>query len=608
MPSATERSLKPTIFVTALCMVAAVVWLTGVHGPFVFDDIPAIVENPSIRRAADLAAVLNPPSDAGNTVGGRPLLNASLALNYAAGRLSPIGYRLVNIALHLASGCLLFGIVRRTLVTTRLVSGWGEHAVGIATIASAVWLLHPLQTESVTYVVQRAESLMGFFYLLTLYAFIRGTDSSSRGWLGLAALSCLAGMATKEVMVTVPVVVLLYDRTFLSDGFGRVLRERTVAYAGLFATWLLLAWFVVHAGNRGGTIGASAGIEWWQYALCQSRAWWHYLRQGLMPFGLTFDYGPDFVSFGQVVGYVVLDVVIVAATVVGLWRGRIWAFLVACFLGILAPSSSVVGGTRQMMAEHRVYLSLAIVAIAAVSLSHRAIGRRMLALAAVAVAAFGALTVARNRDYRSEIAIWTDTVTKRPQNAMAHGNLGYALANAGKSDAAEKELRTAIALNPAYADPHHNLANLLYQSGQSAEAIDEYRTAIRLDPGLAEALGDYGFVLTQLGRPEEGLPLLERALQLKPGFANGQTNLAVCLLALNRNDEALEHARAGMVSAPTSAAAHNTLGVALVRRRDFEGAEREFVKAVELDPNLQQAQQNLARMRAMRTNAEKLTR
>ena len=258
--------------------------------PFLLDDASSISGNPTIRHLWPLTDALSPPHGGGLTVEGRPVLNLSLALNVAISGSAVWSYHAVNLAIHVAAGLTLFGIVRRTF------SAASRDAFLFALTTALLWTLHPLQTESVTYIIQRAESLMGLFFLLTLYGFIRGISSPRPVWaLGFSVGTCLLGMATKEVMVAAPLVVLLYDATFVTGGFGAALRARRGYYAALAATWVLLARLVVAAGDRGGTIGALTGVAWWEFALTQSRAVIHYAKLAVLPSPLIFDYGSDFV-------------------------------------------------------------------------------------------------------------------------------------------------------------------------------------------------------------------------------------------------------------------------------------------------------------------------
>ena len=196
-------------------------------GPFIFDDLPSIPENPTIRHLWPIWQPLSPPQTGGITVEGRPVINLSLAINYALGGYDVRGYHVLNLTIHILAGLTLFGVVRRTLLQPRLRERFGGVANELALAVAVLWTVHPLQTESVTYIVQRAESLMGLFYLLTLYCFIRSVESPRpRVWCGLCLTACAVGMASKEVMASAPLLVMLYDRAFISGSFREAWRRR----------------------------------------------------------------------------------------------------------------------------------------------------------------------------------------------------------------------------------------------------------------------------------------------------------------------------------------------------------------------------------------------
>src|SRR5207249_870179 len=154
-----SRTLTPLIIIAAgLCA-----YLNSLRGPFIFDDIDAINENPHIRKLWPLAEVLSAPRQ--TPVAGRPVVGLSLAINYALGGLNVCGYHVFNLATHMLAGLTLFGIVRRTLQRHPLEDQPSGSPTWFALAVALTWMLHPLQTEAVTYVIQRAESLMGLFYL-----------------------------------------------------------------------------------------------------------------------------------------------------------------------------------------------------------------------------------------------------------------------------------------------------------------------------------------------------------------------------------------------------------------------------------------------------------
>ncbi len=258
--------------------------------PFHFDDQFAIAENATIRHWS--TALWPPPN---TTASGRPMLNLSLALNYALSGQAVWSYHALNLVIHVLAGLTLFAVVRRTLAPQVAAPA----AARIAFAAALLWSLHPLQTEAVTYLVQRAESMMGLFYLLTLYCYLRAAAARSAGrrvWGALAIGSCLLGMATKEVMVSAPLIVLFYDRTFLAGSFREAVRRRGWLLAGLAATWTLLPFLVLATQGRSGTSGFGSGISFARYGLTQFPAIGHYLRLSFWPHPLVFDYGTRWVA------------------------------------------------------------------------------------------------------------------------------------------------------------------------------------------------------------------------------------------------------------------------------------------------------------------------
>ena len=338
-----------------------------------------MADNPTIRH---LASALRPPAS-GWPVSGRPVFNLSLALNYAVSGERTWTYHALSLAIHIAAGLALFGIVRRTAVGgARPLGAPAGLAVPpyptfIAWAAALLWTLHPLQTESVTYISQRSESLMGMFYLLTLYSFIRYTECSRAGdgagivppsyecgYVGpLFHFMLLSRHGHQEVMVTAPVMVFLYDPVFVSGSFAGAWRRHRRVYLGLAASWLLLAWLMAGSAGRGGTVGFDTKISWWAYGVTQFRAVAHYLRLCLWPRPLLFSYG---LTLGGPIWEVIAEIVMLvlaAASLIAAVRGSWLGFLGAWFFIILCPTSSVVPVATELIAEHRAYLSLAAVAV-----------------------------------------------------------------------------------------------------------------------------------------------------------------------------------------------------------------------------------------------------
>ena len=243
-----SRALFPFVVIAPTILVYA----NSFNGVFLFDDAPHIVHNERIQHLRPLAGLLS---------GQRPIIDLSLAINYALGKLNVWGYHAINLGIHLLAALALYGVIRRTLSRNQLADRFGSSSGPLAAVAALIWAVHPLQTQSVTYIIQRSESLMGLFYLLALYCLIRSVDSVRRRVWQLAAVACCAsGMGSKAVMVTAPLVLFLYDWVFLSKSAAIAARRRWTLYLGLAATWGVpwltgVAGGVLNPSTRGASVG-----------------------------------------------------------------------------------------------------------------------------------------------------------------------------------------------------------------------------------------------------------------------------------------------------------------------------------------------------------------
>jgi protein O-mannosyl-transferase len=300
-------------------VVALAAYHNSLSGPFVLDDLKSIEENPTIRH---LASAFSPPTSFG--VGGRPIINLTFALNYALGGLNVRGFHAFNLIIHALAGLALFGVLRRTLQSPVLSKRFGACALSLALSVTVIWLAHPLQTEAVTYISQRCESLMGLFYLLTLYCFIRSAESNMpAGWQVLSVLACLLGVLSKEIIVSAPAMVLLYDRTFVAGSFHQAWHRRWRYYLGLACALLLLVPALGSLNQR--SAGFDTGVPSWVYALTSCRSVVLYLKLSIWPHPLVFDYGQLFVRH---VGDVVPQIIILVIS--SIWDVRCFVALAGC--------------------------------------------------------------------------------------------------------------------------------------------------------------------------------------------------------------------------------------------------------------------------------------
>ena len=382
--------------------------------------------------------------------------------------------------------------------------------------------MHPLTTSAVTYVIQRAESLMAWCFLLTLYCGMRAW-TGPRWWMAAAVTACAAGMASKESMVAAPLVVVMWDYVFSDTGgsWPSLLRRRSTLYLALAATWVLLA-VLVSGGHRPDAAGFGfPEWPWWRYLATQAEVIAHYLRLSVLPSPLVLDYDwpPAGIAAAAVPALLLSGLLFVS--VVTFFRRRPIGFAGVAFFLALAPTSSVLPIVTEVAAEHRMYLPLAAVIAAAVVGAFALLGRLRLsprwglALAGVLILIFSSLTLARNRDYQTLEAIWRDTVAKRPANARARHNYATTLLAQGRFREAEDHLRVALQLQPRHAEAMGALGTALCAQGRLDEGIDALQAAIALAPGLQAAEQSLGEAFASRGQMDRAVVHYGRALEMK---------------------------------------------------------------------------------------------
>jgi len=529
-------------------------YANGLTNPFIFDDFGSVVRNTTIRDLADLGAVLAPPPE--TPVAYRPLVNLSFAINYAMGGVNVLGYRVVNLALHLACALLIFGLARRALEVT------SQRTVALAGAIALLWAVHPLNSEVVDYVSERTDSMMALCYLGALYAIVRAHGSARPGRWRIASVAvCAAGMACKESMVTAPIVIALYEAVYLSGtsstwiggAIGRVLRTHWRSYAALVATWALLVPSLIARGSISSGGFSSAETTWWNYLLNQTVMVTRYLRLTFWPSSLVNYYGwTRPLTPGDVWIPAAFLTLLALGAIVWLLRAPRVGFLAASVFILLAPTSSIVAIAAEVGAERRMYLPLACI-VTLVVLGADALWRRFGASAEQSrapaksfLAAVGALalvlaivTIERNREYASAVTM-ARTVLARWPTPMAHHLVGAELSFAGHRDEAIAELSIAAR---DYAPARYYLGRELGAAGRFDDAVEALQSFVRDEPRapvvpLAHGLMADAFV--RLKRPGDAIPHYRVWLDANPSNAAGWSIFGRALASTDRTTEAAD--------------------------------------------------------------------
>jgi Flp pilus assembly protein TadD len=514
MTSVTRRWL----FLAACCL-TALAYSNSFSVPFIFDDRDTIIANYALRSLWPGLGLFGTSPDM--TSYGRPLIEFSLAINYAISGLEPWSYHVVNLFAHLACGIFVWRLVAELLIAGRLSA---ERAENLALVTVSLWLVHPIQTAAVTYTVQRAEIFVSLCYAATMLFALRSARLPKRhGGTGNAMLACLfcaLGMLCKESMATAPLAVVLLD-VLLFRFRGDDLRRRLPVHAGLALSWILLA-VLMWRFPRGRSVGFyENGPGAMDYLLMQGGVILHYIRLVLLPFGFCLDH-----DWPVPAGFIAaLPAVLTVALMGGiaLWfslRGNVFGCAGVLIFLILAPTSSVIPVMTSTAAEHRMYLPSAFLILLVVGACGAVLGsvRSSIKLATVmGFAAFlAALTFQRNTTFGSAPAIWSEVVERYPASRRAWNNLGTSLLLEEREDEALAAFLKALALKPDFGPGLANISGILERKGRMAEAE---RFAAR----AAEIIGEnpsvqirHARLLLSLGRSAEAAQALDRALKLAP--------------------------------------------------------------------------------------------
>jgi tetratricopeptide (TPR) repeat protein len=657
-----------------IAFAGTIVYLNSLPAPFIFDDQTAILNNSGIRQLWPLTVPLSPRAD--TPLAGRPIVSLTFAINYATSGLDVRAYRLTNIAIHLMAAFALFGLVRRTLLlpssgpakaghygsaeaghygsakaghygsaeaghsgsaeaghSGSLTTAFGQHATDLAWVIALIWTLHPLPSETIDYVTQRTESMMGLCYFLTLYFSVRALERPPGRWQIAAIAACAAGMACKESMVTAPLMVVLFDWVFVTTAMTRKI-HRTRLYVGLAATWLLLA-VLMQSGPRT-TVGFATGVSGWTYLLNQAPTLLSYLRFAFWPRHLILDYGiPQPVTLADVWLPVALIVAIGAVVVLLLVRRPPLGFLGAWFFILLAPTSSIVPISTEVGADRRMYVPLAaIVALVVLGAyrmwTSRGLRKGALVGSAAAISVCLLLSIAtmeRNGEYESKLSILQTTVERKPQprayqmlatalfeagrrqealqylekareDPVASFMLGVELISEGQYTRGADELERFVRLAPKHVramDAREALGRVYAINGNLERATTYLNEVLAADPRRGSAHGFLGGVLIQQGRRAEGVREFQIAADVQPGNADALRQLGIAQGQTGQLEAAIGTFKRAIELNPRSARDHYLLGRALAAFGQLPAAVPYFARAVELDPQDAEAREDLRR-------------
>jgi tetratricopeptide (TPR) repeat protein len=568
-------------------------YANSLHTAFILDDVRHIVKSSLIRPPLSFLALLR---------SWRPMVVVSLALNYRLGGLDVFGYHVLNLLAHVMCGAVVFGFTRFTLRLPVFGGRYAAHASQLALCVAALFLLHPVQTESVTYVYQRAEIFGAMSLLGAVWVAALGATGSTPAFRWVPALAAIAacGMLSKETFVVLPALVALYDWCFIAAGRWPAMRQRWRLYALL---GVLAAGSAALAASWQPVSAMESVVGRWQYLGWQGGTLLYYVRVILFPADLCFDcgyFGPWPVVHSSLGSALWTPVGILAVVGIATWRLRErYPLATFCVWGgaiILAPTSSIFPVT-DVYVEHRLYLPVALAALLVVAGAFdmsEAVARRKWAHVAVtartvfavtACVVLAGLTSRRNALYADVITLYRDAVTKAPESRRVRFNLAVALDTEGRSHLARQEWDAAIAY---------------FQDAIRTDG--DYSTRYFGRTGVqhitSRAYVNLGYTYWTIGRQSEAIAAWEAARRLEPELAITYRHLAKAYRSSGDTAQAIAAAQEAVQREPRNLQAHVMLGDLYADTGRPDVALREYRAAWMLDPHDQEVTRRLNRVPA----------
>ena len=546
-----------------IAIAAVLVYSNSFLCEFQFDDIANIADRPIIRNLKNFT---NP--NLWTNVNFRPLSMFSFAINYQLGQLDVTGYHIFNLMIHIICGFLVFLLTKKILSIYLSLKKTDSAATWFSLFVALIFTLHPLQTQSVTYIVQRMTALSGLFYLLAVYLFLIGRiQHSQKGFSRsvfiiyfLVVLSAMLSLMAKQIAVTLPLSLLLIEICFIRNKEGKVYKKFVLFSLSVI---ILLALIVAVTGNLPRETDKISRTD---YLVTQFRVMTKYIQLLILPINQNLDYAfrpsTSFWHIKEIVSFLLLSFLIFLS-IFFYKRNKLITFGIAWFFVTLALESSVIP-IRGLIYEHRLYLALLGFGTCLVTIIYSFTKKRkkvLILLLSIIVIVYGFATFQRNKVWENRYTLWSDILKKAPQKARSHYYMGIILSDAGQKRRAMNYYLQAIKLRPDYVDALVNLGNNLKSMNEIDKAIHYYKKALMYDPQSSTALNNLGVILSDRGKFKEAISCYNRILKNNPDNTEAMNNLGIIWAQQGKYQKALELFKRALRLKPNYKNAKNNLEI-----------------------------------------------
>jgi tetratricopeptide (TPR) repeat protein len=616
-----SKPIVHIIFISVICLLA---YANTFKVPFQLDDEDNIVENRTIK---DLRALIK-PSAVKNI---RYIGVLSFALNYKVNGLNVTGYHIVNLSIHIINALLVYWLIVLTFSTPFLEKSELKGSSNLLALFTALlFACHPVQTQAVTYIVQRLASLATMFYLFSIVMYVKARlgqttfSVSTLSFYFLSLVSTILAMKTKEIAFTIPVVIAVYEFMFFS---GKT-KTRLLYLIPLFLTMPIIPLSLIRIVKSPGSLagGMSLGdligdvnittklqteMPRLEYLFTECRVIVTYIRLIFFPVNQNLDYDyPIYPSFLDprvfLSAFLLLSILSTGVYLFYRYRNssmptRLISFGIFWFFITLSVESSIIP-IADVIFEHRLYLpsvgifmaiSTSVFAIVKKQSRRQVLNKALIGAFVIIIVVLTGVTYARNRTWLSRDGLWEDVLMKSPLKPRPYYNLGVVYQDLGLFDRAIEYYKTTINMSPAYARAHNNLAIVYASKGLHEKAIEQFKTTIRIKPDHVEAHYNLGLEYAMTGQFEKAIEQYSEALRLRPDYVEAHTNLGIAYKKKGQLEKAIEQYIEALRLRPDSVEAHHNLGNAYMLKGLTNKAIEQFEAALKINPSLAETHYNL---------------
>ncbi len=619
------RNKREGVVLALISCIGLILYHKSYNISFICEDYTRIVYNPFIKQLNFDILWQYEPS--------RFLTNCMFLLNYFIGGLNVFGWHLVNLLLHILVSFLVYCFIRLSFQMPKLRGIYSaQDQFLLALFSSLLFFVHPIQTQAVIYVGQRATLLASLFYLVTIYLYVLARLNNRGNYYFYAIVTSFFGMLTKPSVVTLPIAIFVYEICFFKQDPKIDLKRLGTILV------LILPLIIIPFGLLGNEKLIQLAADGYQVAtfkehlLTKLNLLLTDIRLLFLPIDQNFDYDykishrlfeyPTFISF-----LAIIIIIILGMKMIKKWPlmafGIFWFFITLDLQASIFPSSDFIQ-------EHWLYLpSFGFTLFVCVG-AHKIFKTKQLLLCTllVLIGIFILLTYKRIDIWQNPIVLFEDAVAQSPYKASAHNNLGYMLNLKGSVLEAEEEYKKAIFLNPNYfvaynnlaflyyeqeryleaktiferlvklypnySDPYIGLANIYKKLKNNVQALNFFKTADKINPYSFAVHAGLGNIYSEQGNWQDAQEEFEKTISLNPDNASAYYNLGNISFQCQRFEEAMKNYYKATKLKPDFAEAYNNIGNIFFYFHDYKKAKEYYERAVQYDVSLAQGYFNLA--------------